>query len=63
MKLDSVEICEDLTRDEIIKKFEETKKESDKFEDDHKHDHQAAFGVYINCIGYFIMTPYHKEVN
>ena len=32
MKLDSVEIYEDLTRDEIIKKFAELEKESIEFE-------------------------------
>ena len=63
MKLDSVEICEDLTRDEIIQKFEEIKKESDSFEEEYKHDHQATFGVYINCIGYFIITTDHEEAN
>ena len=29
MKLDSVEICEDFSRDDIIQKFEEVQKESD----------------------------------
>ena len=39
MKLDSVEICENLSRDEIIQKFEEVKKESNSFEEEYKHDH------------------------
>ena len=38
MKLDSVEICEDFSRDDIIKKFAEIQKESDEFEATHKDD-------------------------
>ena len=39
MKLDDVKICVDLTRDEIVKEFEELKKESDNFETTFKNDH------------------------
>ena len=39
MKLDDVEICDDLTRDEIVKKFEELQKDSDEFEATFKNDH------------------------
>ena len=39
MKLDDVKICVDLTRDEIVKEFEELKKESDNFEATFKNDH------------------------
>ena len=38
MKLDSVEIYENFSRDDIIKKFEEIQKESDEFEAAHKDD-------------------------
>ena len=54
MKLDSVEICEDFSRDDIIKKFEEVQKKSDKFEEVHKDEPQAIMGVYIVWIGHCV---------
>ena len=54
MKLENVEICEDLTREETIKKFDEIQKESDEFEADHKDDHQAVYGAYIAWIGHYV---------
>ena len=54
MNLDTVEICENLSKEDIIKKFEEIKKLSDEFQETYKKDHQAVFGVFINWIGHFV---------
>ena len=54
MKLDSVEICENFTRNDIIKKFDQLQKESDEFEAANENNYQAIMGIYINWIGYVV---------
>ena len=54
MKLDTVEICKDFSREDIIKKFEELKQVSDEFEAIHKDDYQAVLAIYINWIGHYV---------
>ena len=63
MKLDSVEICEDYSRDDIVKKFAEIQKESDEFEAAHKDNHQAIFGVYIAWVGYYVSLANFDELD
>ena len=63
MGLEGVEICDDLTKDDIVKKFQEVQKESDDFEAANKNDHQAVYGVFIAWIGHYVDLRYHKELS
>ena len=62
MKLDKVEICEDFSRNDIIRKFKQIQKESDEFEAAHKNDLQAVMGVYIIWIGPYIDVVNHDDL-
>ena len=63
MQFTSVEVCMNLTKDEIVDKIQEIQKECDEFEVQHKDDNQGVFGVYIVYIGYYISATQHDEID
>ena len=63
MQFTAVEVCMNLTKDEMVEKFQEIQKECSEFEEQHKADNQGVFGVYIVYIGYYISATQHDEID
>ena len=63
MKLDDVEICENFTREEIVKKFDGIQEAAEDFEAVYKDDHQAVYGVFIAWFGHFVQIKNFPELS